>query len=212
MPSTYSPDLRIELIANGEQSGTWGNTTNNNLGTLIEQAIAGVGTINIAGLTNYTLTALNGASDQARNAVLVFTGALTSNCNVVAPSAQKLYVVSNQTTGGFNVNVETSSGTGVTVLPGTNQLIYCDGTNFYTAVNVNNVNGNLTVSGSVTIGGNLNSYTNTINMGVNTGALIPPTGNTANRPSSLVPGMSRWNTDIGKYEIWTGTIWQSITS
>ncbi len=41
MPSTYSPDLRIELIANGEQSGTWGTTTNTNLGTLIEDAIAG---------------------------------------------------------------------------------------------------------------------------------------------------------------------------
>lgn len=45
MPSTYSPDLRIELIANGEQDGTWGTTTNLNLGTLIEQAIAGVATV-----------------------------------------------------------------------------------------------------------------------------------------------------------------------
>ena len=212
MPSTYSTDLRLELIGNGEQTGTWGTTTNNNLGTLVEQAIAGVASISIAGLTSYTLTALNGASDQARNAVLVLTGALTANCNVIAPSVQKLYIVSNQTTGGYNVNIKTSGGTAVTVLNGTNQFVYCDATNFYTAVNVNSVNGNLTVTGTITLGGNLNSSTNVINMSVNTGALIPPTGTAAQRPATLQVGMSRWNTDTGVYEIWTGSSWQIIAA
>ena len=212
MPSTYSTDLRLELIGNGEQTGTWGTTTNNNLGTLVEQAIAGVASISIAGLTSYTLTALNGASDQARNAVLVLTGALTANCNVSAPSVQKLYIVSNQTTGGYNVNIKTSGGTAVTVLNGTNQFVYCDATNFYTAVNVNSVNGNLTVTGTITLGGNLNSSTNVINMSVNTGALIPPTGTAAQRPATLQVGMSRWNTDTGVYEIWTGSSWQIIAA
>jgi hypothetical protein len=212
MASTYSTDLRLELIGNGEQTGTWGTTTNNNLGTLVEQAIAGVASISIVGLTSYTLTALNGASDQARNAVLVLTGALTANCNVIAPSVQKLYIVSNQTTGGYNVNIKTSGGTAVTVLNGTNQFVYCDATNFYTAVNVNSINGNLTVTGTITLGGNLNSSTNVINMSVNTGALIPPTGTAAQRPATLQVGMSRWNTDTGVYEIWTGSSWQVIAS
>ena len=79
MASTYSTSLRIQLIATGEQPGTWGNTTNTNLGTLIEQAITGYKAISVAGLTTYTLTNLNGVSDEARNAVLSFTGALSGN-------------------------------------------------------------------------------------------------------------------------------------
>jgi hypothetical protein len=131
MSSTYSTDLRLELIGNGEQAGTWGNTTNNNLGTLIEQAIAGVGTVSLTGLTSYTLTALNGASDQARNATLQFTGSLTANCTVIAPAVQKVYIVSNQTTGGYSVNLQTPSGNAYPISSGVTNLIYCDGTNFY---------------------------------------------------------------------------------
>jgi len=73
MPSTYSPSLKLELIADGEQPGTWGQTTNTNLGTLLEQAITGVVTIVMTN-ADYTLTDLNGLSDEARNAVLVVTG------------------------------------------------------------------------------------------------------------------------------------------
>ena len=111
MASTYSTSLRIQLIGNGEQAGVWGTTTNTNLGTLIEQAITGVQSISIAGLTTYNLSALNGISDQSRNAVLIFTGALSAACNVIAPSANKTYVVYNNTTGGFAVNMKTASGT-----------------------------------------------------------------------------------------------------
>ena len=70
MSSTYSPSLRIELIGAGEQSGTWNTTTNGNLGTLIEQSIAGVISISMVD-TNYTLTAYNGVSDQSRQAVIL---------------------------------------------------------------------------------------------------------------------------------------------
>ena len=59
MPSTYSPNLRIELIANGEQSGTWGTTTNVNLGTLIEDAIAGYVSVSVTS-ANQALTAKHG--------------------------------------------------------------------------------------------------------------------------------------------------------
>ena len=68
MASTYSTSLKLELIGNGEQSGTWGTTTNNNFGTLVEQAITGVQSITMSDAP-YTLTNYNGISDEARNAV-----------------------------------------------------------------------------------------------------------------------------------------------
>jgi hypothetical protein len=221
MPSTYSPSLKIELIGNGEQSGTWGQTTNNNMGTLIEQAIAGVESITLTG--NKTLTSFNGLSDEARNAVLVFNGSLAAPANVTAPAVQKTYIITNNS--GANVTIKTATGNGVTILNGLNSLVYCDGNDFYTAVNVNNVIGDLTVSGNETIGGNLTigaSFTSanlamTANTGIvtmsgNTGAFIPPTGTTAQRPSTPALGMSRWNSDLGVYEIWNGVIWQVIAS
>jgi len=64
--STYSPSLRIELITTGDQAGTWGNTTNTNLGTLIESAVAGYTSVSVIS-ANQALTALNVAEDQSRN-------------------------------------------------------------------------------------------------------------------------------------------------
>jgi len=77
MSSTFSPSLRIELIGDGDQSGIWGQTTNTNLGTLIEQAITGVVTIDMAD-TNYTMSNYNGVSDESRNQVIVLIGTNTA--------------------------------------------------------------------------------------------------------------------------------------
>ena len=90
--STYSTSLRLELIANGAQVGNWGDTTNNNLGTLLEQAITGVTTITMVD-ADYTLSNLNGTSDEARNAVLVVGGANTAIKNLIAPLVEKTYWV-----------------------------------------------------------------------------------------------------------------------
>ena len=128
MPSTYSSALRLELIATGEQSGSWGSTTNTNLGTLVEQAVAGVVSISMAD-ANTTLTASNGASDQARNAALIFTGTLTAQRNIIVPTSTKLYIIKNSTSGGFSLVVKTASGTGVTVGNGLSAIVLCDGTN-----------------------------------------------------------------------------------
>ena len=111
MASTYSDKLRLELISAGDQSGTWGDTTNTNLGTLIEEAIAGVSTIAM-GDANQTLTANNGVTDEARKMVLKLTGTLTATREVVVPSKEKIYVVHNAATGG-KVHVKTSGVTGV---------------------------------------------------------------------------------------------------
>lgn len=130
MPSTFSPNLRFELIAAGEQVGTWGDTTNRNLGSLIEQAVAGSASISLPD-ADYTLTASQGVPDQARCAVLVLGGVLTASRNVIAPSVSKTYVVRNNTTGGQNIVLKTASGTGVTIPPGRSSLVFCDGTDFF---------------------------------------------------------------------------------
>ncbi len=126
MASTYSDKLRIELISAGDQSGTWGDTTNANLGTLIEESIAGVASVAM-GDANQTLTANNGVTDEARKMVLKLTGTLTATRQVIVPSKEKIYVVHNAATGG-KVHVKTSGATGVEVSPGFKTILYCDGT------------------------------------------------------------------------------------
>ena len=131
MASTFSTSLKLELIGNGDQPGTWGTTTNNNLGTLLEQAITGVQAITMIN-ADYTLTNLNGVSDEARNAVLVVGGTNSAIRNIIAPSVNKIYVVVNNTSGGYAINIKTSSSTGVNIPTGTTGIVYCNGTEFYT--------------------------------------------------------------------------------
>lgn len=132
MPSTYSPSLRIELPGSGEQSGVWGTTTNNNLGTLLEQSIAGVQAITMVD-ANYTLSNYNGVSDEARKAVLVVSGTNTAVRDIIAPLVSKVYTIKNNTTGGFAINIRASSGASVSIANGGTVTVYCDGTNFVAA-------------------------------------------------------------------------------
>lgn len=131
MPSTYSPNLRFELIGTGEQAGAWGNSTNNNIGTLIEQAICGLASVTM-GDANYTLTTNSGAADQARNMILNVTSSvpLTQTRSILCPAFSKLYVVSNSTTGGQSLTVTTGlAGSSVTIPSGHTVTVFCDGTN-----------------------------------------------------------------------------------
>ena len=104
MASTYSTSLKIQLIGTGEQSGVWGTTTNTNW-NLIEQAVAGVQPITMIN-ADYTLTDLNGVSDEARNAVLVVGGTNSAIRKIVAPLVNKTYVVFNNTSGGYAITIE----------------------------------------------------------------------------------------------------------
>ena len=113
--STYSTNLAIELIGTGEQSGTWGTTTNTNLGTLLEQAISGVVTQSITDGADTTITIPNGASGVARNMYIEMTGALTATRNLIVPANKKLYFIFNNTTGGFAVTVKVTGQIGVSV-------------------------------------------------------------------------------------------------
>lgn len=136
MPSTYSPDLRLELIGQGEQDNLWGITTNNNLGSLIEQAICGV--TNVVMLdAPFILTALDGAVDEARSAILNVTSSvpLTASRAVVAPAVPKNYVIANNTTGGQVITIiSVANGTFVNIPAGGTSLVYCDGLNFYESI------------------------------------------------------------------------------
>ena len=128
MSSTYSTNLRTELIGSGDQAGTWGTTTNTSLESILEQAIAGVSggpyvsgtypTVNFPTDADITLTANNGSVDQSRSAVLVVTstGSLTATRNVIAPaSASKVYIIKNSTTGGQSIQIKYATGTGVKI-------------------------------------------------------------------------------------------------
>lgn len=128
MASTYSTRLRLELMGSGDQSGTWGTTTNTNLGTLVEAAIAGRAAVSMTD-ADYTLTVANGTTDEARNMILNISGALTVTRNVICPAVSKLYVVKNATTGGQSIVLKTSAGSGVTIENGLTSLVFCDGTN-----------------------------------------------------------------------------------
>ena len=132
MASTYSPSLKITLPGDGDQSGIWGQTTNTNLGTLIEQAITGVVSI-VMSDANYTLSNFNGVSDEARNAVLVVTGANNAVRDLIPPVVKKVYIVANNTGGGFAIRIIGATGTGVNIASGATQVVYCDGTNFVAA-------------------------------------------------------------------------------
>ena len=135
MALTYSPSLRLTLIGSGDQSGTWGTTTNANLSPLIDQAIAGVATIVVYGSSDYTLSVLNGATDEARQMVLYVTGTLTGAINIIVPNVDKLYVVVNATAGGWPIYVKPSVGSIKAQVPyGTSALVYCDSVGVYLAV------------------------------------------------------------------------------
>jgi len=225
MASTYSTSLRLQLIGTGDQAGTWGTTTNQNLGTLLEQAITGYIAISIAGLTTYTLTNYNGVSDESRNAVISFTGALSGDCTVTTPAVQKTYIINNATTGGKNVIMTTGSGSTVTVPNGATYLIYSDGTNFYltssfnaaavaiTGGTINNTTiGNITpAAGSFTTvtTPTITSGTGTVTVNT-TGALTLPTGTTAQEPGTPTAGMIRFNSSTQSFEGYNGTVWGSL--
>ena len=187
--STYSPSLRIELIATGDQAGVWGSTTNQNLGTLIEAAITGYISVSITS-ANQALTALDGLPDQSRNMVVALTTTTTAAFAVYAPPVEKLYVIynaSNYPATVYNSTVlgnTTAAGTGALIPPLRTVAIWSDGTNF--------------------------AYQNTNLATSTTGALITPAGTAAQRDSTPLPGYFRFNTDTDSWEGYDGVAWTGI--
>ncbi len=159
MSSTYSTNLALELIGTGDQAGTWGNTTNTNLGTLIEQAVSGYVAQAVATGTDTTITIPNGSSGVARNMFIELTGTGGTNTNLIVPANKKLYFIYNNSTGAVTVKV--SGQTGVSVAVGEKKILVSNGTDIVEATSyLTSVGGSITVttitatSGTIT---NLNS-------------------------------------------------------
>jgi len=140
MSSSYSPDLRIELIGTGDQAGVWGSTTNNNLAYVLEQAIAGYVSVSVIS-SGQALTYLNGASataadNQSVHASLALTTTTGANFAVYAPPSSKQYTIYNASSyvatiyNSTVIGNTTAAGTGVAIPAGKTMTVWSDGTNF----------------------------------------------------------------------------------
>ena len=129
MASTYSSRLKLELMETGANANTWGNNTNTNLQT-VDAFTAGYLSKSVAGSSNVTLTTNNAdPTAEASNKVLDLNGTLTGNITVFVPQVENNYIVYNNTSGSFTLDVAATGGTGVSIDQGTYEVVYCDGTN-----------------------------------------------------------------------------------
>lgn len=125
--TTFSSSLKLTLIGDGEQTGVWGNTTNTNLGSLIEQALCYQTSITMTSGNDYTLSTLNGAPDEARSAALIIGGIQAGTNSVICPAKQKVYVITNNLSSG-TAYVKPSGGTAIAIPNGKTIVAYCTGT------------------------------------------------------------------------------------
>jgi hypothetical protein len=135
MVTAYSPILKLALPVQGELSGTWGDVVNDNITSMVEQAIAGRAVINTWTTNSHTLTTANGTTSESRCAMLEFTDtgtALSGAGTVICPTLSKIYIAKNAS--GQNVTLKTSGGTGILVPNGRTMFLFCDGTNVVEAV------------------------------------------------------------------------------
>ncbi len=134
MPSSYNNALRLEMIGTGEQAGIWGETTNNNLGTLLVDAVAGYTSVSITS-SSQALTAIDGLEDQSRNAMIALTTTTTANFAVYIPASSKSYIFYNASSYVatiYNSTVTgntTAAGTGVAIPAGKVMAVWSEGTN-----------------------------------------------------------------------------------
>jgi hypothetical protein len=205
MASTYS-DLKIELIGTGEQTGTWGATTNNNFSVAVGEAITGSADVAFSSAdVTVTLTDTN-AAQTARCLRLNLTGTsggarqliLGSGCQI-----EKLYLINNGLADA--VTVKNTAGTGIAVPAGKSMFVFNNGTNVVEAVTgaVNLSIGTLAVTGTSTFSGD-STY-------AGTGQVKLPAGTTAQRSGSPADGMIRYNTDQDQIEGYVNGIWGGIS-
>ena len=154
MASTYSSTLNLELQASGENSGTWGTITNNNL-TKLESAVKGYVSVAIAS-TSDSLTATDGTTaDEQSNAIIKLTGTLTGNTTMQCEAVENWYIVDNATTmGTYTLNFKPAGGTGTTdgLIAGSKHILYTDGSTMF---DVLDDCGNITANGTLNVAGNV---------------------------------------------------------
>ena len=187
MTTQYTSILKLALPVQGELSGTWGDVVNDNITSMVEEAIAGRAVINSWTTNSHTLTTADGTTSESRCALLEFTDtgvALTGAATVVCPDATKLYICKNDA--GQQVTIKTSAGTGVAIPDGTTMIVFCDTTNVEEVVtNINTLSyggytitfgGAVTTAGAFTTSG---AYSLTLTTTGTTDVTLPTTGTLA---------------------------------
>lgn len=171
MASSYSTNLKLELITTGEKSGTWGTITNTNLQQL-EQAASGYISVDVAG-SDVALAISNGAVSNGKNLYYKLTGTLAANRTVTLPdSTERVVIIEDATTRGSSnrtLTFKTASGNGVTIPVGSKSLLYSDGTN----INKGLINkGYYTIPGAYTAVDGDQLLVNTSSGGINSSVTI----------------------------------------
>lgn len=194
MPSSYTSLLGLVLPVQGELSGTWGDTVNNELTALVDSAVAGTTTLSTD--ADVTLTDTTGAANQARQIILNCTGSRSALRTITAPARSKAYIVINNTTGGFGVKiVGVGPTTGVTIANGTNAVVVWNGSDFevVSSTSIADLTGTLPVANG---GTNLTTFP----------ALSLPVANTLDTLSALTATASQSiRVNSG------GTAWEAYT-
>jgi len=180
--TNFSPLLGLALPTTGDLSGTWGVTVNDSITGLIDSAVAGTTTLSTD--ADVTLTTTNGAANQARNAVLLCTGARTSIKTITAPAQSKTYIVINNTSGGYAVKlVGAGPTTGITIPTATRALVVWNGSDFVLA-QISTFSELITVTGTAATAGGIALGEDSDN-GVNTATVKAPAAITSNYTLTL---------------------------
>ena len=188
MTINYTSLLGLAQPVTGTESGTWGDDVNNGLTAYLDAAIAGAQSITTdadvtLSITNGTNVSSNLGSTSSQYMILICTGARTAIRNINVPNSSKVYVVINNTTGGYGVNIRGVTGptTGVTVVNGQTGFIVWNGSDFVNAVS----------------------------SAPGVGAFTLPASTTGNRPTGST-GMLRFNTSLTQFEGFDGSNWGGI--
>jgi len=156
MASTYSSSLNLELQATGENSGSWGTKTNNNLQKL-ESAIKGYVSIAVASTTDSLATSDGSTTDEQSNAIIKLTGTLSGDTTMQCEAVETWYIVDDATThGGNTLGFKPAGGTAVNLVQGAKHILYSDGsTMFDVLADAGNIkaNGTLDVTGNTSLDG-----------------------------------------------------------
>lgn len=172
MPSSYTTNTGIEKPGDGEQSGSWGQTVNDNM-DIIDRLTMGVGTISLTGYgtsTPYTLTTSDGTTSEGQYTALVFTGSPSggTTINVSPNDAQHVYTIKNNS--GVTLTISQGSGSTVTIANGKSAIVYCTGTG--SAADVVDVSATFNLTGTLQASNNLSDLSSASTARTNLGVAI----------------------------------------
>jgi trimeric autotransporter adhesin len=203
MASTYINDLRLNEMATGDGSGTWGTTTNTNLELIAEAFSYGTEVITTNADT-HTTTIADGATDPGRSLYLKYTGTLDSACTItIGPNTvSKVWIIENGTSGSQDIIISQGSGANITIPAGDTKVVYSDGAGagaaFFDAFTNLNVSGITVDNGTIKLDGNYPVGTDNVALG-NTALDSNSSGNysTAVGSNALTASTASSNTGVG---------------